>query len=115
MSVDQSDVIDRVTTSPEGVVALVVFDHLPWHSFSSHHELLLTKLNAYLEFVEAGQIYTEYPSARDKPLELLVFFQFRPTPEALSFLERVRPQVERFNISFKYGPALGVGYADDAG
>jgi hypothetical protein len=115
MTVEQTDVIDRICTSPEETILLAIFDHLPWQPFDPHHSALVAKLNNYVEFVASGQALSAYPNARAKPLELHVFCKFRPSEEAVAFFARVAPQVEGYDINFAYGPAFGRGYEDDPG
>jgi hypothetical protein len=111
--VEQSDVIDRISLSPDGRVMLSISDHLPWLPFTPHHAALLAKINAYLEFIESGQIFEDYPKARDRSLELRVFCKYRPTEDGLAFFARVSPQIERYKVTFAYGPVFGLGYDDD--
>lgn len=64
MSIDQSDVIDFISTTPEGKGVLTITDHLSW-DMDFHLELLQDKINRYLQFIESGQIYEEYPQANN--------------------------------------------------
>ena len=113
MTVEQSDVIDRVAAARDGHILLAIFDHLPWVPFETHHALLLAKLNAYLEFIEGGQLVEDYPNSAGKELELRVFCKYRPSEEALAFFGRIAPEVELSNARLGYGPAVGMGYDDD--
>lgn len=66
MSLDQLDKIDIISTNPKGEVVLHIADHLEWTLQKDHILLLQDKINAYLQFIESGQILEEYPTAIDK-------------------------------------------------
>jgi hypothetical protein len=113
VSIEQHDVIDRISTSPNGEVMLMITDSLSWEPFAPHHQALLAKFNTYMEFIDGGQILEDYPSAKGKTLELHVFCKFRPTSEAIMFLEGLRPQFEQYNVRLVYGPVFGQRYRDE--
>ena len=74
MTVDRTDVVDFAGISPNGEEALLfIIDHLPWNQGTEldheHMYLLQEKINAYLSFIESGEIYRKYPNATDKPIE----------------------------------------------
>jgi Family of unknown function (DUF6572) len=57
MSIEETNKIDIVATSPDGdVVKLVIADHLDWEDPKRHLLLLQAKINAYVAFIESGQI-----------------------------------------------------------
>jgi hypothetical protein len=60
MTVEETNIVDFVATSPDSDdVLLVVSDHLDWHENEGEHLLTLqTKLHLYLTFIETGQLYT---------------------------------------------------------
>jgi hypothetical protein len=60
MSVNQTDTIDIIGTTPGGKVALTISDHHFWDE-PLHLQLLQDKINAYLQFIESGQILDDYP------------------------------------------------------
>jgi hypothetical protein len=69
MSVDQADTIDFATIDTDsGDLWLTISDHLPWdlNNESNHLVLLQNKLNAYLRFVESGEVFKEIPNAKGR-------------------------------------------------
>lgn len=75
MSIYQSDVVDSIGIDPiKNEVQLIITDHLDWtgddRTDNKHMYLLQEKINAYLCFIESGEIYTTYPQARGNALVL---------------------------------------------
>jgi hypothetical protein len=96
MSVEQADVIDFVTTEKEsGDVRLIISDHLPWEGNEREHMFLLQeKLNAYLGFIEGGQIFEAHPDYRGRGIVIDIVAKYPPTAGAEEFLQFVRETVE---------------------
>jgi hypothetical protein len=62
LSVDQPNVIDVLSFDPVAQeTVLTISDHLDWSDTVRHQEILQRKLNAYLAFVERGEILEKYP------------------------------------------------------
>jgi hypothetical protein len=79
-----------------------VSDHLEWWDNLKHQEILQAKLNAYLRFVESGEILESYPRAKDRRIAIRVVLKFAPDQEALEFLARVRQVIEGAGIPFRH-------------
>jgi hypothetical protein len=99
MSVEQTDKIDFISTSPEGEVFLTISDHLLWDE-DGHLPLLQDKINAYLEFIDSEQLLEEYPAANKRPVVISVYMQFDPTEEAIFFFNHVRNVLAERSIEF---------------
>ena len=102
MSVEQTDKIDFISTEPDGSVVLTVSDHLEWDRENRHLLILQSKLNAYLAFIESGQISEAYPSAQGKPIVISVRALYPPTPIAREFLSRVERTIRDAGFSFRF-------------
>lgn len=103
MSVDQVGVVDVISTDQQtGQIVLTVSDHLDWSDSTEHQNMLQKKLNAYLAFVESGEILVRYPQAKDRPVAFKVVFKFRPDQEAEGFLARAKEVVESAGFQFRY-------------
>lgn len=87
MSIHQTDIIDIISTTPDGKVILTISDYHPWNE-TWHLQLLQDKINAYLQFIESGQILDHYPTAVSRELVIQIVMKYKPTAEALSFLEK---------------------------
>lgn len=89
MSIEQTDVVDIVSTERmSGNVVLTVSDHLDWSDSTAHQLLLQSKLNRYLAFVESGEILESYPKAKDRPIVFNVVFKFPPDDAGREFLAK---------------------------
>ena len=111
MSIEQTSVIDFISVAGEtGNVCLTVSDHLPWNG--DHLLMLQNKLNAYLRFLESGEIYQTYPSARGREFEIRVVTLHRPNELAHAFLKRVGPVVANAGCTLTFGPGPE-GYVED--
>lgn len=95
MSVDQTDVVDIVGIDREtGHVILTISDHLDWSDSTGHQMILQKKFNAYLAFVESGEILQQYPKAKGRPVVFEVVFQIPPDEAGRAFLGRARQVIE---------------------
>jgi len=101
MSIDYTNTIDFISTSPEGKVVLTISDHHSWDE-DEHLQLLQDKINAYLQFIESGQIIDDYPTAAEKEIVINAFLKYEPTDEATSFLEKAREVILGAGIGFQW-------------
>jgi hypothetical protein len=74
----------RMHVEPGGSAVLTISDHLPWDDVNEHLYCLQEKLNAYLRFIESGEIYLKWPKAAGHPVLIDVVMQF-PAPECASW------------------------------
>ncbi len=104
MSVDQKDVIDFVGRSKAtGDIVLTISDHLDWNEHLDHLYALQEKINCYLGYVESGQLVETYADAKDKKVQILIIFRFRPPPgDVQKFLVGAKETVESLGHSFSY-------------
>lgn len=101
MSINQTNTIDIIGTSPEENVILTISDHHSWDEVW-HLQLLQDKINAYLQFIESGQIFKDYPNAIGRELIIETIMKFKPNVEAVSFLERAKEIANSSNIGFQW-------------
>lgn len=96
MSVDQTDTIDFATIDKvSGDLWLTISDHLPWDNNEGNHLVLLQeKLNAYLRFIESGEVFKKIPSAKGCNIVINLVGKFPPSQQAGVFLERAREAIE---------------------
>jgi hypothetical protein len=102
MSIDNPKIVDAVGTDKDGNgVSLTISDHLEWGD-QNHLVILQDKLNAYLDFIESGQIYEEYPSAVGSKLNVRIYFKYEPDNEALETLSKFREFFEDKGYGFSF-------------
>ena len=91
MTVEQTKVIDIISLDKRtGQVVLTVSDHLEWNDRTRHQEILQAKLNAYLAFIESGEILEKYPDAVERTIAVKVVLKFKPNLEGRAFLGRAQ-------------------------
>jgi len=57
MTVEETNVVDLISTDRKtGDIILIISDHLDWSDSTGHQQILQAKFNAYLAFVESGEI-----------------------------------------------------------
>ncbi|WP_420843048.1 DUF6572 domain-containing protein [Geothrix alkalitolerans] len=109
MAVDQPNVIDIVAIRPgEPLTRLVIADHLDWTLEDEHLLALQAKLNAYLAFVESGQLSREYPGTGGNLVRIEVAFLHEPSQQAKeNFLPKAAQIIEKAGLSFSWQVKAG--------
>ena len=103
MTVDQFDVVDIASVSRvTGEIVLTISDHLDWSDTVTHQTTLQKKFNAYLAFVESGEIMQRYPDAIGRPVVFQVVLKHKPDNEGRLFLQRAQEVIESAGISLRY-------------
>lgn len=103
MSVQDPKTVDFVSLGSEPNTALlVVSDHLEWTETLEHEMALQDKLNGYLSFVESGELYTRFPKAKGKRIEIRIMFQHEPDTKGSAFLGKVKGAIEGAGFRFSY-------------
>ena len=104
MSILETNKIDMVATRPDSrVVRLIITDHLDWDDVETHSRLLQEKVNAYLDFVETGQV-NRLPGHRipsSPEFRIILAVPQLPSPEAQDFLSQVRQFLAGISIGFE--------------
>ena len=99
MSLDDVKVVDAVgIEKATGVVMLSIIDYWDWQNERQHLLALQDKLNAYFNFVESGQLYTEYPDAKGRSLCIDIIGKFPIPDTGLVFLEKASLVALELNI-----------------
>jgi hypothetical protein len=105
MSVDDLTTIDcmGIPIDAPHEVNLGISDHLDWDvSFDEHLYMLQAKINAYLGFIESGEIYQSFPPATQTTKKVIeVFFKNEPPSHANPFLNHVSDCLKKLSIELK--------------
>jgi hypothetical protein len=105
MTIEQLDVVDITAfDKASGDVWLTISDHLPWDKNEGHHLVLLqNKLNAYLSFIESGEIFRKVPNAEGRKIVITIVGKFPLSEKATRFLQLASGAIERagFRLQFK--------------
>lgn len=99
MSIAQTKVIDFIRLNKENTkVYLTIADDWNWDlkgtDASMHLQFLQEKLNNYIAFIENGEIFSEYPEAKGKPLEIEIYFKTSPSVNCIKFLDLAKKKIE---------------------
>jgi hypothetical protein len=94
MAIDQTNTVDSIGVDPNKDEAqLIISDHLPWNAGEErdreHMYLLQEKINAYLRFIESGEIYTAYPKARGKKAMIRLVGKYDMGAGGREFFKRI--------------------------
>ena len=99
MSIEQLNLVDAIGIDNEnGFIVLTISDHLEWND--AHHLLLQKKINSYLDFIESGELITNYPDAKDRNVLIKVVSMFKPSIKSKSFLEKINIALKETDIYF---------------
>jgi hypothetical protein len=104
MTVEETDKVDRIAFNRQnGDVLLVISDHLDWGENEGEHLLALqAKLNTYLEFVESGQLYANYPHANGKRIIFYVVGKFPLSDEASKLYQLAGKAIEEYGYVLQF-------------
>lgn len=104
MSVSETGVVDVVVmANHEGATELVIFDQLPWKIDEGDHLIALQdKFNAYLGYVQCGQLYEEFPTTKGRKLILRINGLYPPSPNGEKFLAAIRPVARQLDIDLVF-------------
>ncbi|MFD0588389.1 DUF6572 domain-containing protein [Paenibacillus sp. GCM10027627] len=93
--------VDNIT----GFVTLAIFDSLEWANEEEHLFLIQEKINAYLEFLESGEIYSVYEHAEGRNIEIKIYFKYDIPQNCMEFLEKAAEivAVAGFRLNYKVG------------
>jgi len=109
MSVEDPKTVDFVSLGTGSNIALlVVSDHLEWDDSFEHELALQEKLNSYLRFIESGELYTRFPKATERRVEIRVVLRHAPNAGGIKVLEKIQGAIEKagFHFSYQVGIAL---------
>lgn len=101
MTIEESNVVDFIGIDKEtGAVGLLISDHLEW--LPSKNPLIKDKVNAYLDYIESGELLKAYPDAADRDVYIELVHQYPPTEAALKILTRIRQVAKEVNTGFSW-------------
>ena len=90
--------IDKLT----GKVVLTISDHLGWEDELLHIYHLQEKVNAYIDFIESGEIYEAFPLAKGKSIVISIVFKFVISTNGIEFLKKVKGSLYDLDIELLY-------------
>ncbi|MET4041333.1 hypothetical protein ABIC03_003024 [Bradyrhizobium sp. RT6a] len=102
MTVEKIEVVDFIgIDDPTGRAVLTISDHLPWEDVKSHLFILQEKLNAYLRFIECGEMTAKRPELAGRAIIISVFLKFPIPNEAEWFFAKTLAAIEAAGFGFE--------------
>jgi hypothetical protein len=103
MTIEQENVIDIVSVNEkEKYISLIIADHREWDERNKKLLLLQSKINAYLTYIESGQIYEHYPDTKEFDVYIDLTCMYKPSSEGLKFFCLVASIIEEAGFFFKW-------------
>ena len=103
MSIEESNVVDFVgVEKATGNVVLTISDHLDWSDTGKHIALLEDKLNAYLRFIESGEIHKEYPRSEGRQVIISIVGKYPVPVQCQKFLEEAKSIINGAGIGLLF-------------
>jgi hypothetical protein len=104
MSIEQIETIDFATIDKaSGDLWLTISDHLSWEQNEGAHLVLLQdKLNAYLRFIESGEIFKKVPDAKGRNVVIRLVGKFPLSQQADLFLRKAKAAIESAGVCFQF-------------
>ena len=102
MSIEQTNVVDAIGLEGKDMVVLTIIDAFEWDKTKKHLLLLQDKINAYLRFIESGEILVSYPESRGKKVMISLMALHSHDKEAAIFLDRTRGTLENAGYGFRF-------------
>lgn len=96
MSIEQNLTIDYVGKyNDKNAVILAIFDELDWSDEGSHLQKLQDKINAYLQYVEEGQLKENYPELASLPVCIEILSKHDYPQTGHEYLSRAAELIKR--------------------
>ena len=104
MSIDQTDVVDFVSIDPvSGRTFLTISDHLDWDENEGEHLLMLQeKLNAYLRFIENGEMEEGFPQTRGRHVTIHISAKYPMSKEAKKFFRLAKSAIDEAGFALEF-------------
>lgn len=103
MPLEQTKAVDFISIGKKtGVINLTLVDPLDWSDEGRHLVVLQDKINAYLRFIESGEMDQVYPKAVGRKRSINIVAQYEPTEAGFKFLDLVRNMIEGAGFAFKF-------------
>lgn len=101
MTILETQKIDIVSIR-DGKCFLIISNHLVWDEKNTVLEPLQDKVNLYLEYIESGQLYQDFPHAKDCEIVIRTVCQYSPSAEGLKFEQIMNGLLtQQFNVKFE--------------
>jgi hypothetical protein len=101
MTVEQIQAVDFIGVDASGRAVLTISDYLLWDDIKSHLFTLQEKLNAYLRFIESGEMIEKRPELAGRAILISVVLKFPIPNEADWFFAKTSAAIEAAGFRFE--------------
>jgi hypothetical protein len=103
MSLDTPSTIDALSDDKDGAaVSLAIIDGWDWSDEAQHLRALQSKLNAYFDFVQSGQLFEVRPGSRGKKLRIDLLTKYPLPDKAGRFLQIASDAAKQLDIEIAH-------------
>lgn len=102
MSLTNLTVVDFISIDSVGNVVLTVADDLVWDQDNEHLLVLQNKLNVYLEFIESGNLYQQYPDAKNRNIVINIVSKYEPNDDGNRFLNATGEFLQSYGYQLQF-------------
>ncbi|MBL0319345.1 MAG: hypothetical protein IPP74_08680 [Alphaproteobacteria bacterium] len=104
MTIEQTNVVDFIGIEADtNSVILAISDHLDSKFNEENHvELLRNKINNYLEYIESGEIYVQFPKYKGKKIVISIAHKYQITERILLFYRNVGITLKSIGVEIRY-------------
>ena len=104
MANEKTNVIDAIGINKEAkFLSLMINDNKKWDKKNKKLLYLQEKINAYLNFVESGEVYKKYPQAKNLDVYIVLSCKHQPNNDGMQFLMSAETTVKESGFYFKWG------------
>lgn len=102
MSICEFDVVDGAGVQNDSLI-LMITDHLDWISIDeeTHLNMLVKKVNAYLDFIEGKQYQNTYSNIAFKKFIIDVRCKYEMPAKCVRYLEKVNEKIKALNTQIR--------------
>jgi len=94
-------VVDLVTWDPKtNEFAVIMYEDRPWSTESARLDELIEKINAYVHFVESGELTRRYPKALGQSVRLQLDCEQLPPAEVTELIEQAQKTLRIRGVTF---------------
>ena len=102
MGLDELKEVDAIGVERDsGAIVLSIVDSWDWEDAPVHLEALATKINAYLGFVEAGELLSSYPDAKARNVVIDIVGRYPIPSSADAFIASARDTAEQYGVQLR--------------
>lgn len=103
MSITDTDKIDFASLDGASEdFMLTISDHLDWNKPEEHLLALQSKLNTYIDFVESGEIYSQWPLAVGRVVKFRVIGKYPLSDAAREFYFAAEKAITNLGLSLTF-------------